>query len=89
MQDEIIPAGRQDNPPVHEKTKTGPDWRYGCNNHKPRKGNAYYAPDRLYRPDGTFYTVLTRIQTEWIEYEPCPAYHNHQGCKECKHGNDK
>lgn len=78
-----------DDHPVHEKTKTGPDWRYGCNNHKPRKGNAYYAPDRLYRPDGTFYTVLTRIQTEWIEYESCPAYHNHQGCKECKHGSDK
>lgn len=78
-----------DDHPVHEKTKTGLDWRYGCNNHGHRKGAAYYAPDRIYRPDGTFYTVLSRIVTEWIEYDSCPAYHEHQGCEGCKHGNNQ
>lgn len=80
-----LPAGRQDSPPVHEKTKTGSDWRYGCNNHKIRKGNNYYAPNRVYRPDGSFYVILERIQSEWIEYDVCPTTHDHQGCTDCRH----
>lgn len=80
-----LPAGRQDSPPVHEKTKTGADWRYGCNNHPSRKGAHYHAPNRIYRPDGTFYVVLARIESEWIEYDVCPAAHDHQGCTDCVH----
>ena len=74
--------------PVHEKTKTGPDWRYGCNGHASRKGASYYAPDRVYRPDGTFWIVLRKIETEWIEYDVCPAKHEHQGCQDCVHGGE-
>ena len=80
-----LPAGRQDSPPVHEKTKIGPDWRYGCNNHPLRKGNVYYAPNRVYLNDGTFYDVLKEIKSEWIEHEVCPAAHDEQGCIGCAH----
>ena len=83
-----LPAGRQDSPPVHEKTKIGPDWRYKCNNHPSRKGAFYYAPNRIYRPDGTFYVVLERIESEWIEHDVCRAWHDHQGCLGCVHGGD-
>ena len=80
-----LPAGRQDNPPVHEKTKVGADWRYGCNNHKPRKGNFYYAMSRVYLSDGTFRSELVRIETDWIKRDVCPAAHDHQGCTGCVH----
>ena len=83
---DTVPAGRQDNPPVHEKTKTGLDWRYGCNNHGSRKGSTYWAPDRVYNEDKTFTVIQKEIEPEWIEYDSCPAYHNHQGCEGCKHG---
>lgn len=85
MTESTLPAGRQDSPPVHEKTKAGPDWRYGCSNHATRKGNVYYAPNRIYLPNGKFYLELKEIETEWIEYESCPAKHDHQGCIDCIH----
>jgi hypothetical protein len=83
-----LPAGRQDNPPVHEKTKIGSDFRYGCNNHAPRQGAVYWAPNRVYADDGTFTVALKDIETEWIEYDVCPAKHDHQGCLGCVHGGD-
>lgn len=45
---------------VHEKVKITSSFRYGCYN---RTGLAagYFAPDRRYKPDGTFYIVQTRI----------------------------
>lgn len=86
MDDKDLPAGRQSDPPVHEKTKIDSGWRYGCNNHPPRKGNAYYALNRRYLADGRFIVELVRIETEWIEYDTCPAWHDHQGCIGCKHG---
>ena len=48
--------------PVHEKVSISADKPYGCNG---RKGfsKGYYAPDRVYRPDGTFYVVQA-----WIPY---------------------
>ena len=85
MTNQHLPAGRQDNPPVHEMTKTGPGWRYGCHDHQAH-AKGYYAPNRIYRPDGTFYIVLARIETEWIKYDVCPAEHDHQGCRGCVHG---
>ena len=72
--------------PIHPSTQIGKDWRYGCWNHPPRKGNAYYAPTRRYLPDGRFVIELAHIETEWIEYETCPAKHDHQGCEGCNHG---
>jgi len=43
---------------VHEKVRIAADKPYGCIS---RTGFAagYYAPDRRYRPDGTFYIVQT------------------------------
>lgn len=45
---------------VHEKVKIADDKPYGCHSRK-GLGKGYYAPDREYRPDGTFYTRLTFI----------------------------
>lgn len=75
-----------DDHPVHEKTKIGADWRYGCNNHGSRKGAIYYAPNRVYDDEGKFTVELKDIKTEWIEYDVCPAKHDHQGCQDCQHG---
>lgn len=80
-----LPAGRMDSPPVHAKTKVGAEWRYGCNNHKSRKGNRYAAPDRKYFENGVYQETTAWIKTEWIEYEVCPAAHDHQGCLDCVH----
>ncbi len=48
---------------VHEKVKIDSTFRYGCNSlrNPNRSMNGYYAPDRRYRPDGTYYQVLTFI----------------------------
>ena len=45
---------------AHEKVKISADKPYGCHS---RTGfiKGYYAPDRIYRPDGTFYVVQTLI----------------------------
>jgi len=45
---------------VHEKVKIAHDKRYGCWGHG-KQSKGYYAPDREYRPDGTFYIRLTFI----------------------------
>ena len=74
-----------DDHPVHEKTKINSDWRYGCHNHLGRKGAGYWAPNRRYNPDGSFAIEYVWIATEWIEYDLCPAAHNHQGCTDCIH----
>ena len=39
---------------VHESTKRDSTSRYGCHN-KPKKGGGYWAIDRTYRSDGTFF----------------------------------
>lgn len=44
---------------VHEKVKIKANKPYGCKDHKTSEG--YYAPDRIYRPDGTFYIIQTFI----------------------------
>ena len=52
---------------VHEKVKISADKPYGCSGRK-GFGKGYYAPDRKYRPDGTFYIVQT-----WIPHEMSTA----------------
>ena len=46
--------------PVHEKGKIDDSTPYGCHS---RKGleKGYFAPDRRYKPDGTFYVIQVRI----------------------------
>lgn len=82
---EQLLAGRQDNPPVHEKTKIDDGFRYGCNNHLSRKGSFYYAPNRRYNVDGSYANEIVMVKTDWIEYESCPAAHDHIGCTDCKY----
>lgn len=38
---------------VHEKVKVGSDFKYGCNNNKPR-GKGYWVQEREYKTDGTY-----------------------------------
>lgn len=70
-----------DDHPVHEKTKKRGDEKPGCYN---RTGYAkgYYAPDRVYRPDGTFYVVQVYLKTSWIDYERCPNK-DYEECRGC------
>lgn len=45
---------------VHEKVRINADDPYGCHSRE-KMSAGYYAPDREYRPDGTFYIRLTFI----------------------------
>lgn len=45
---------------VHEKVKISSDKPYACHSRK-KLGAGYYAPDREYRPDGSFYIRLSFI----------------------------
>ena len=45
---------------VHDKVKHAADYKYGCHNRK-EYDTGYFAPDRIYKPDGTFYIVQKRI----------------------------
>ena len=72
-----------DDHPVHEKTKIGKDFRYGCHNHKPfNKG--YYAPDRIYRPDGTFYIVQKFIPFVMSRNCKFDLSRTDPACRDCK-----
>lgn len=74
-----------DDHPIHPKTVQAAGARYGCHNHPSRKGNGYYAPNRRYLPDGRFVLELVRIETEWIDYDVCPAASDHPCCEGCVH----
>ena len=58
--------------PVHPSTKKGKDFRWGCWNRPAEFGKGYYAPDRRYRPDGTFYVIQTWIPFR-MTHECVPA----------------
>jgi hypothetical protein len=45
---------------VHEKVRISADKPYGCHS-RTGMSQGYYAPDRVYRPDGTFYIIQTLI----------------------------
>ena len=45
---------------VHEKVKIAADEPYGCSN-RGKFATGYFAPDRVYKPDGTFYIIQRRI----------------------------
>lgn len=46
---------------VHDKVRIKSDKPYGCHS-RDGVSHGYYAPDRVYRPDGTFYIIQTFIQ---------------------------
>ncbi len=74
--------------PVHESTRIGADYRYGCNNVK-RTATGYYAQDRQYHPNGTFTHIMRHIENvmskecryDYSSTDPACA-----GCKEKQHG---
>lgn len=45
---------------THEKVKIAHDKPYGCWG-RVKMDAGYFAPDRRYKPDGTYYQILTRI----------------------------
>lgn len=48
---------------VHERVRISADDPYGCHSARnPVTSDGYYAPDRVYRPDGTYHIVLTYIK---------------------------
>lgn len=67
---------------VHEKTRLKAGVRYGCFD-KPRSTIGYYAPDRQYRPDGTFVVVMKFIHN--VMSKPCryDLWQNDSRCKGC------
>lgn len=82
-----LPAGRQDNPPVHEKTRIGSDFRYRCFNRK-NFASGYWAPNRVHGFDGRFTVELTWIKhvmsmkCQYDRHESDPA------CAGCKRGGE-
>lgn len=76
-----------DDHPVHEKTKITSDFRYGCHNHKPY-AKGYYAPDREYRPDGTYYLRLVFIPHTMSARCKYDLNKNDSACKGCRHKTD-
>lgn len=72
--------------PIHEKTRVGSDFRYGCFNHPPFS-DGYWAPDRVYREDGTFLIrqkFIKRSSSDKCHFDQImhPAY-----CEGCNHLN--
>ena len=67
---------------VHEKVKIESDKPYGCHS-KPRTETGYQAPDRRYKPDGTFYVVQTKIFNKMSK--PCryDKYQEDPRCTAC------
>ena len=45
---------------VHEKVKIGADFKYGCWSRN-EFNDGYFAPDRRYRPDGSFAIYQSKI----------------------------
>ena len=46
---------------VHERVKISADKPYSCNSRE-RFSKSYFAPDRVYRPNGTFYIIQREIE---------------------------
>ena len=69
---------------VHEKVKHEADYKYGCHKRKPYT-NEYYAPDRVYRPNGTFYIVQKRIPFVMSRECRYDMSLTDTHCNECKH----
>lgn len=46
---------------VHEKVRIAAGQPYGCHG-RDGVSKGYYAPDRVYRPDGTFYIIQAFIK---------------------------
>ena len=68
---------------VHEKVKVGADFKYGCWS-RGEFSAGYYAPDRRYRPDGTFAIYQTYIPH--VMSQQCRNFYlwdADSACKDC------
>jgi hypothetical protein len=77
---------------VHEKVKIDSTFRYGCNSvrNPNRSMKGYYAPDREYRPDGTYYQRLVFIHH--VNSKPCRCFalwDTDPACTDCKTERDE
>ena len=69
--------------PVHEKTRIKAGYKYGCYD---RKGMSvgYIAPDRQYRPDGTFIVTqkfISHVLSETCKYDMSDKDKFCEGCE--------
>ena len=68
---------------VHEKVKKEAGYKYGCNKQR-EFSKGYYAPDRRYKPDGTFYVVQNFIPHDMSS--SCRSFYlwdTDTGCADC------
>ena len=70
--------------PVHEKVRELAGAKYGCFNRKPYS-EGYYAPSRVYKPDGTFYIIQTFIPMVMSRECRYDMSLTDSKCAECKH----
>ena len=69
---------------VHESVRIDSTARYGCYNRKPY-GNGYFAPERIHRPDGSFYLVQTFIKYQMSRECRFDMSLKDPMCEGCKH----
>lgn len=70
--------------PVHDKVRELAGTKYGCFNRKPY-AEGYRAPDRIYRPDGTFYVTQSFIPMAMSRECRYDMSLTDVKCEECKH----
>ena len=72
-----------DDHPGHQKAKKSGSEPYGCINRAPF-ATGYFAPDRVYKPDGTYHTILRRVPHQTSVLCKYDLWHSDWGCVECK-----
>ena len=75
---------------VHDKVKIGSDFRYGCNSvRNPKKSDGYYALDRIYRENGTFYIENVFIpHTNTTRCRSFALWDTDSACRDCPREKD-
>lgn len=68
--------------PVHDKVKRDSSFRYGCHNN-PKKASGYWAIDRTYRSDGTFFLHNVFIPHTMSIKCRFDMYNNDPQCEGC------
>lgn len=69
--------------PVHHKVKKTGKELNGCHNRMPF-APGYFAPDRVYKPDGTYHTILRRIPFKNSMLCNYDRWHSDWGCLDCR-----
>lgn len=67
---------------IHPSTQRDSSFRYGCHNN-PKKSTGYFAPDRRYKPDGTFYVIQVRIPHTMSTKCRFDMYNSDPQCEGC------